>query len=77
MAEPIEIQTGSGNIFEDLELENPDELLAKAELARKISGTTSLPKRSLEEIMDFMGNYAQSQGLTSEILESILNDERA
>ncbi len=77
MAEPIEIQTGSGNIFEDLGLENPDELLAKAELARKISGTTILPERSLEEIMDSMSNYAQSQGLTPEILKSILNDERA
>lgn len=30
-------QTGSGNIFADLGLENSDELLVKAELARKIS----------------------------------------
>jgi hypothetical protein len=33
------------------------------------------PKRSLEEVMDSMGQYDQAQGLTPEILESILNDE--
>ncbi len=38
MTQSIEVQTGSGNIFEDLGLENPDELLIKAELARKIGG---------------------------------------
>ncbi|MFH7243395.1 MAG: hypothetical protein ACHWZW_11150 [Spirulina sp.] len=31
------------------------------------------PTRSLEEIMKSMSNYAQSKGLTPEILESILN----
>jgi len=30
MTQSIEVQTGSGNIFEDLGLENPDELLVKA-----------------------------------------------
>jgi hypothetical protein len=30
-------------------------------------------ERSLEEVMDSMSEYAQSQGLTPEILESILN----
>jgi len=29
----------------------------------------------IEEIMDRMSDYAQSQGLTPKILESILNDE--
>ncbi|MEO1298035.1 MAG: hypothetical protein AAFW75_20100 [Cyanobacteria bacterium J06636_16] len=38
-------------------------------------GDLTKPKRSLEEIMDSMSNYAHSQGLTPEILESILNDE--
>jgi predicted XRE-type DNA-binding protein len=41
MAQSIGIQTGSENIFEDLGLENPDELLVKAELARKIGGIVS------------------------------------
>lgn len=38
-------------------------------------GDLTQPQRSLEEIMNSMSNYAQSQGLTSEILESILSDE--
>lgn len=38
-------------------------------------GDLTRPQRSLEEIMNSMSNYAQSQGLTSEILESILSDE--
>jgi predicted metalloprotease with PDZ domain len=33
------------------------------------------PKRSLEEVMDSMSEYAQAQGLTPEILEAILKDE--
>ena len=33
------------------------------------------PRRSLEEIMDEMGEYAAARGMTPEILESIL-DER-
>lgn len=38
-------------------------------------GDLTQPQRSLEEIMNSMSNYAQSQGLTPEILESILSDE--
>jgi hypothetical protein len=38
-------------------------------------GDLTKPKRSLEEVMDSMGQYAQAQGLTPEILESILNDD--
>ena len=37
MAEEINVQKSSGNVFSDLGLANPDELLFKAELARKIS----------------------------------------
>lgn len=37
MSQEIDVQTSSGNVFADLGLENPDELLVKAELARKIS----------------------------------------
>ena len=33
------------------------------------------PRRSLEEIMDDMSDQAEANGLTPEILESILNDE--
>lgn len=37
MTQEIKVQTSSGNLFADLDLENSDELLVKAELARKIS----------------------------------------
>ncbi|MEM9908631.1 MAG: helix-turn-helix transcriptional regulator [Cyanobacteria bacterium P01_D01_bin.44] len=37
MTEEIEVQASSGNVFEDLALENAEELLVKAELARRIS----------------------------------------
>ena len=33
------------------------------------------PQRKLLEIMDGMGAYAESQGLTPEILESLLKDD--
>jgi pantoate kinase len=49
---------------------------------RKIEALLSLrlddltqAKPSLEEVMDRMSDYAQSRGLTPEILESILNEE--
>ena len=31
-----EVEEGSGNVFSDLDLPNPEEMLAKAELARRI-----------------------------------------
>ena len=37
MTQEIRVQASSGNVFADLGLENSDELLVKAELARKIS----------------------------------------
>jgi len=37
MTEKIDILPSSGNVFADLSLSNPDELLVKAELVRKIS----------------------------------------
>jgi predicted XRE-type DNA-binding protein len=36
MAEKIKVEVGSGNVFADLELPNPEEHLAKAELASRI-----------------------------------------
>lgn len=37
MTEEIKVIHSSGNVFSDLGLANPDELLVKAELVRKIS----------------------------------------
>ena len=36
MIEEIEVEVGSGNVFADLGLSNPEERLAKAELASRI-----------------------------------------
>lgn len=37
MTNEIKVQSSSGNVFADLELQNPEELLIKAELVRQIS----------------------------------------
>lgn len=37
MTEKIRVQASSGNVFADLSLENAEELIVKAELARRIS----------------------------------------
>jgi len=37
MNKRLTVQSSSGNIFADLDLDNPEERLVKAELARKIS----------------------------------------
>jgi predicted XRE-type DNA-binding protein len=39
MAKTIDVVEGSGNVFADIGLPNPDERLAKAELAIRISST--------------------------------------
>ena len=36
MSQPDEVLKSSGNVFADLELDEPEEMLAKAELARRI-----------------------------------------
>jgi predicted XRE-type DNA-binding protein len=36
MSQPDEVLQSSGNVFADLELDEPEEMLAKAELARRI-----------------------------------------
>jgi len=55
MTQSIEVQTGSGNIFEDLGLENPDELLVKAELARRISGIITSQNTTQAEATEILG----------------------
>lgn len=55
MSEEIKVQASSGNIFADLELANPDELLIKAELVRQISkliDTKSLNQTEVAKILD-------------------------
>ena len=51
----MKFKTGSGNIFEDLGLENPDELLVKAELARRISGIITSQNTTQAEATEILG----------------------
>ena len=55
MTQEVEIQTGSGNVFADLGLENADELLVKAELARKISSIITKQKITQTEAAGLLG----------------------
>ena len=55
MNEPIKVQAGSGNVFADLELENSDELLVKAELARRISDIIAAQNMTQTEVGKMLG----------------------
>lgn len=55
MTQSMDVQTGSGNIFEDLGLENAEELLIKAELARKISGIVTSQNMTQSEAAELLG----------------------
>ena len=44
-------------------------------LCLRLRELTSRPARPLKEVMDEIGRYAEAQGLTPEILESLLRDE--
>jgi predicted XRE-type DNA-binding protein len=48
MTEDIKVEQSSGNVFADLELPNPEEMLTKAELARQISQI--IMKRHLTQV---------------------------
>jgi predicted XRE-type DNA-binding protein len=55
MIENIEITTSSGNVFADLGLPNPDEMLVKAELARKISNAITARHITQAEAAELLG----------------------
>jgi len=48
MGRRIQVTEGSGNVFEDVGLPNPEEALAKAELARKVNAL--LASRGLSQV---------------------------
>src|ERR1017187_911792 len=48
MAKQIQIEKGSGNVFADIGLPNPEEALAKAEIARQVNRI--LTKRGLNQV---------------------------
>ena len=55
MNQPIQVRSGSGNVFADLEIENAEELLVKAELARKISSIITTQKMTQTEAAKLLG----------------------
>jgi predicted XRE-type DNA-binding protein len=55
MTEEMEVYSSSGNVFADLGLSNPDELLIKAELARQISELISDRKLIQIEAAELLG----------------------
>ncbi|MBW4423391.1 MAG: helix-turn-helix domain-containing protein [Nostoc desertorum CM1-VF14] len=55
MTEEISVKRSSGNVFADLGLANPDELLVKAELARQISEIIAKQKMNQVEAATLLG----------------------
>ncbi|MEM5838745.1 helix-turn-helix transcriptional regulator [Pediococcus acidilactici] len=55
MNEEIKVQSSSGNVFADLELANPDELLVKAELVRQISNLITAKNLTQTETAKLLG----------------------
>jgi predicted XRE-type DNA-binding protein len=55
MTQEIKVQASSGNVFADLGLENSDELLVKAELARKISSIIAKQQMTQAEAAEVLG----------------------
>jgi predicted XRE-type DNA-binding protein len=55
MTKEIEVQASSGNVFADLSLDNADELLIKAELARRISSIITTQQMTQIEAAEALG----------------------
>lgn len=66
----VEIQAGSGNVFADLDLENPTELLVKAELARQI-------KRLIEHQQMTQAIAAEILGIDQPKVSALMNGKLA
>jgi len=55
MTQKIDIKTSSGNVFADLDLPNPDELLVKANLAKKITNAIQARNMTQTEAAKLLG----------------------
>jgi predicted XRE-type DNA-binding protein len=60
MTEEISVQDSSGNVFADLGLPNPDKLLVKAELVRRISEIINQQNMTQGQAAELLG-IEQSQ----------------
>jgi predicted XRE-type DNA-binding protein len=52
---PVKVEIGSGNVFADIGLPNPEEALAKAEIARRVNLILSSQKLSQVEAGNILG----------------------
>lgn len=69
MTQEIGVQASSGNVFTDLGLENSDELLVKAELARKISSIIPKEQMTQAEAAELLGiNQSEISALINGVL---------
>jgi hypothetical protein len=70
---PLEVDADTARAFSAA----PEEERRKLQLllGLRLRELTSRPPRPLKEVMDEIGRYAEAQGLTPEILESLLRDE--
>jgi predicted XRE-type DNA-binding protein len=55
MNEEIEVYHGSGNVFADLDLPDPEQLLAKAELARQILNIIAKRRLTQTQAAELLG----------------------
>ncbi|MFO8038218.1 MAG: helix-turn-helix transcriptional regulator [Sodalinema sp.] len=55
MSDEIKVQSSSGNVFADLGLANPDDLLIKAELVRQISNMIEAKGLTQTESANILG----------------------
>ena len=69
--ETIEIQKGSGNIFKDLEVSNPDEYLEKARLAFIIEDYITESGLRLEEVAKILNLSTMK---LSNLMDGLLDD---
>jgi predicted XRE-type DNA-binding protein len=83
MNDDIKVEKSSGNVFADLGVANPEEALAKAELARRISQIISKRHMSQNEAATLLGidqpkvsalMRGRLSGFSTERLFKFLND---
>jgi ferritin-like protein len=69
----IEVDADAARAFSQSSAEEQRKL--QLLLSLRLRELTANPPRSLQQIMDEIGARAEAQGLTPEILESLLHDE--